>query len=373
MTPPKPPAADHAQAIAAPALAARARLAGRSGNGPPTLKTGMQRIRRGGVFLGLVFIAAVCGYRWLGRDWLDAVYMVVITISTIGYTEHSDLAPAERAFTILVILVGISASAYTLGGFFKMMFEGEIDKALGVRRAAKAIDRLAGHVIICGYGRVGQILAAELQRQDRTLVVIDRDAVRIDQAAVAGHLALSGDATEEGVLESAGIARARTLVTVLPNDAANVFITLTSRNMNPALQIIARGESHSTQKKLLQAGANRVVLPAAIGAQRIASLITHPSAIELMELVAGRSVMDVEIDEVVLPVASPLVGKTVIDTEARRRHGLLVVAVKRAEGQMIFNPDGDFSFAAADTVIVMGKPEDIARFRQDYSVRDAAP
>ena len=332
------------------------------------MKSGLNRIRLGFIVLGLVFIGSVCGYRWLGRDWLEAVYMVVITISTIGYTERSALPAAEQAFTILVVLVGISASAYTLGGFLRMMFEGEIEKALGMRRAARAIDRLQDHVIICGYGRVGQILASELHRQNQALVIVDRDTARIDQAAVAGHLTYTGDATEENVLEAVGIARARTLVTVLPNDAANVFITLTSRNMNAKLQIIARGESQSTQKKLLQAGANRVVLPAAIGAQRIASLITHPSAIELMELVAGRSVMDVEIDEVILPAASPLVGKTVIETETRRRHGLLVVAVKRVEGKMIFNPDGDFTFAAADTVIVMGKPDAIARFRQDYSI-----
>ena len=335
------------------------------------MKSGLQRIRQGFIVLGIVFVLSVYGYRLLGRDWLESVYMVVITISTIGYTEKSALPPAEQAFTIAVVLLGISASAYTFGGFLHMTFEGEVGKALGIRRAAMAIEQLKDHVIICGYGRVGQMLAAELHHQGRSRVVVDRDASRIEQAASAGHVTFTGDATEESVLEAVGLRRAHTLVTVLADDAANVFITLTARDLNPKLQIIARGESPSTQKKLIQAGASRVVMPAAIGAQRIAALITHPSAIELMELVAGRSVMDVEIDELELPQGSKLVGKSVVEIEARRRHGVLVVAVKRADGQFLFNPEGDARFQPGDIAIVMGKPDDIGRFREEFSLGSA--
>jgi voltage-gated potassium channel len=165
-----------------------------------------------------------------------------------------------------------------------------------------------------------------------------------------------------------GIRRAKCLVTVLPNDAVNVFITLTSRNLNPQLQIIARGEQHSTHKKLLQAGANRVVLPAAIGAMRIAAMVTHPSTVELMELVAGRSVLDVEVDELHVPDSSPLVGRTIREIEARSRHGLLVVAIKHSHGGMIFNPEANLSFQSSDIIIVMGRVEDIERFRREYQL-----
>lgn len=294
--------------------------------------------------------------------------MTVITLTTIGYGEHSDLSWVEQLFTVAVILVGLSASAYTIGGLVNMALEGEVEKALGLHRATKAIERMHGHVIICGFGRVGQILAAELKHQRTPLVIVDRDPAKTALAANESHVTITGDATEEETLVSVGIARAKTLVTAFPNDAANVFITLTARDLNPALQIIARAEQPSTQKKLLQAGANRVVLPASIGAQRIAALITRPSTLELMELVAGQSVMDVIVDEIIIPRESPMVGKTVQDTEARRRHGLLVVAVKRAEGSMIFNPDTTFTFAAGDVVIVMGKPDDIARCRNEYRV-----
>lgn len=250
----------------------------------------------------------------------------------------------------------------------QMVAEGEINRALGMRRATRDIEKLKGHVIICGFGRIGQILADEMRRRKQSFVIIDKDNGRLADAREMGILALGGDATEEDTLEKAGIDRAKSLVSALAADADNVFITLTSRNRNPKLQIIARGEFPSTQKKLIQAGADRVVLPAAIGAHRIANMVTRPSIVELMELVAGESTLDIEIDELVLPEKSSLVGKTVMQTEAHRSHGLLVVAVRRAEGEMIFKPNADFAFQPNDTVIVMGRVEDIERFRNFASV-----
>lgn len=326
------------------------------------------RIRRGAIVLGVVFVAAVCGYRGFGWSWLEAVYMVVITVATVGYGEHSQLTPPQQAFTIAVVLLGISAAAYTFGGFLQMITEGEIEKVVGTRRMAREIGELNDHVIVCGFGRIGQILCEELVRHKRRIVVIDSNPERIGHAHCLEYLAQVGDATEEDVLMGVGVDRAKTLVTALPSDAANVFITLTSRNLNRSLQIIARGELPNTQKKLLQAGADRVVLPAATGALRMAAIITRPSTVELLELVAGKSIMDVEVDEVTIPAASPLIGKTVLAAETRRKHGLLVVAVKRAHGAMIFNPDAEFVFETLDTVIVMGKPGDISRFREENRI-----
>lgn len=332
------------------------------------MKSSFNRIRRGGVLLAITFIVAVCGYRAMGWGWLEAVYIVVITLATVGYGEHSQLPPQAQIFTIVVILVGVSAAAYTFGGLLQMMTEGEIEKVVGTRRLANDIAKLQDHVIVCGFGRIGQILCEDLRRSNRPFLVIESSHERIDLARSLGYLAQAGDATEEEVLALAGIARAKTLVTALPTDAANVFITLTSRNLNRSLQIIARGESPSTQKKLLQAGADRVVLPAATGAQRMAAIITRPSTVELLELVAGKSVLDVEIDEVTIPAGCPLVGNTVQTAETRRVHGLLVVAVKRPHGAMVFNPGAEFEFAAGDTVIVMGKPDDIGRFRDENRI-----
>ena len=329
------------------------------------MTTAIDRVRRGGVVLGLTIIIAVVGYHWLGRTWLEALYMTVITIGTIGYGESSTVSDLEKVFTIGVIFVGLASWGYTIGGLLNLALAGELDRALGHQRMSKAIEKLHDHVIICGFGRIGQILGEELKRRHTDVIVVDLNPERTALATAAGLLAYTGDATEEEVLIAMGVQRAKTLVAAFPNDAANVFITLTSRDLNRKLQIIARAEQPSTQKKLMQAGADRVVLPASIGAQRIASIITRPSALEFMELVAGRSVMDVEVDELTIPATNPLIGRSVFDAESRRRHGLLVVAVKRHEGSMIFNPDSDFVFAAGDTMIVMGKPDDLQRFRQE--------
>jgi voltage-gated potassium channel len=325
-----------------------------------------RRIRIGSIIFGIVVGTAVLGYCILGRDPLDALYMVVITISSIGFTERSDLPPAEKAFTILVIIFGMTAAAYALGGVVQLMAEGEIARVLGLRRLTKEIERLSGHVILCGFGRIGHFVAEELHRHEQPFVLIEHAAERVAEAENLGYLVLNGDAREEDVLEAVGVRRAKTLVTALNSDADNVFITLTSRELNGGLHIIARGELPSTRKKLLQAGADRVVLPAAIGAQRIAAMITRPSTVELLELVTGRGVMDVALDELPIGQGSPILDQTVQTIEARRRFSLLVVAVKRASGDMSFSPDEKLRFAVGDTIILMGRVEDIERFRTEY-------
>ena len=331
-------------------------------------RTPLQRVRLGAVVLCLILLVSIVGYRLGGRTWLDALYMVVITVGTVGYGEHSQLAPLEKLWTIGVIIFGISAAVFTMGGFFQMMAEGEIERALHSGRNTRSIDQLRDHVIICGFGRMGRILAHELQTKKQPLVVIDNDLERVHEAHAQGFLALHGDATAEDMLQMAGISRAKCLVTALPSDAANVFITLTARDINANLQIIARSESQPTAKKLMQAGASRVVLPSTIGALRIAAMITHPSTVELMELVAGHSVLDVEVGELTVPAGSRLIGQTIAQSHTRHQHGLLIVAVKKGEGNMIFNPDSDFAFSEGDIVIVMGRVEDIDRFRNEYQM-----
>ncbi len=328
----------------------------------------LRRVRTGALVLVGVFAASVVAYRLAGRTWLDAVYMVIITVSTVGYGEASVLSTGQRWITMGVIVFGISAAVFTLGGFLQMMMEGEIERALHVGRTSRAIDKLSGHIVLCGFGRIGKILAEQLATKRHEFVIIERDPEVLAEAQQLGYLVLAGDATEEPMLIGAGVERARTLVTALPNDAANVFITLTARDLNRGLQIIARGELPSTEKKLIQAGANRVVLPAAIGALRMAAMITRPSAVELMELVAGQSVLDVEVDEIPIRTGSSLVGKTVLEAEARRRHGLLVVAVRQATGNMVFNPGAEVVFQPDDAILVMGRLEDIDRFRRDHAL-----
>jgi len=248
------------------------------------------------------------------------------------------------------------------------MTQGEINRALGIQRVNRELRRLSDHIILCGFGRMGEILAEQLHRHKHSLVILDHDDDRIAEAGQLGYLAVNANATEEDALRSVAIERAKILVTTLPQDADNVFITLTARNLNPKIHIIARGELPSTEKKLIQAGADRVVLPAATGAMRMAAMITRPSMVELVELVAGRHVAEVEVDEITLPEDCQLVGSTLGNSHIRSRNGLLVVAIRRSDDQLHFAPGADMVFAAGDQVIVIGPITDIENFRREFNV-----
>lgn len=325
-------------------------------------------MRRGFALVALVIVGGTLGYRWAGYDWLEAIWMVVITIFSVGYGERSSAPPAVQLLTIGVVILGISAAFYTFGGFLEMVLEGELERALGHRRRTKGIEQLREHVVICGFGRIGQVLAEDLTRQRVPLVVIDSDPLSTAEAGERNLLYLEADATADETLIAAGLQHARTLVTCLPNDAANVFITLTGRNLNPTIQIIARAEHRSSERKLIQAGANRVVMPAANGARRMARLVTRPSTADVVELVTERDDLDFVLDELLVTAESRLGGCTVADTQANRKHRLLVVAVKETDGTMLFNPDGDYRFEVRQIVILMGRPDDILAFRQEYSM-----
>lgn len=218
-------------------------------------------------------LIAVVGYVLAGWGWIDAAYMVTITIFGVGYGEVHPIEPVWlKVFTMAVIFAGCSSLIYVIGGIVQMLTEGEIERMLGTRTMKREIDQLSDHTIICGYGRIGQMLAAELLQHDEPLVVIDRDIERVERATADGFLAMTGDAVNDEDLQKAGLFRARTLATVLPDDARNVFVTLTARDLSETINIIARAESPCTERKLLRGGANSVVMPAAIGAIRIAQL-----------------------------------------------------------------------------------------------------
>jgi len=332
------------------------------------MRSPLQRSRLGAIYLLSIVVVAVIGYRIGGYDWVEAIYMVVITISSVGYGERSNAGPGLQLFSVAVIVFGMSAAVYTIGGFIQMMTEGEIERALGHRRITREIERLSGHVVVCGFGRVGQILAESLGPLKRSFVVIDNDEDRIDEARSRGLLFLKGDAAEEDTLLDAGIERANTIVTSLPNDAANVFITLTCRNLCPNLNIIARAEHESSKKKLKQAGATKIVMPTIIGARQMVRMVTRPSTADLIELVSEGSSLEIELDEVSIPEGNPLSGVTVRETEAHKKYRLLVVAVKQADDQFIFSPDADYTFNCGDIVIIMGNDKDITHFRKHYEL-----
>ena len=259
--------------------------------------------------LALVILGSILVYRLSGQySWLEALWLVIITISTVGFSEASQLPPGLQLFTILVILVGLSVTAYTFTGAIQMLLAGEIDQALGIRRMQKQISQLDQHVIICGVGRIGRHLAEELHGRQLPYVLIENDPEKLDDARELGFLVVDGDATEEEVLTRAGAARAKTIIITLPSDAANVFITLTVREINPDIRVVAVAEHEKTCKKLRRAGADRIVMPTLVGARQLARMITHPTTADLMDLVAEKTYLDLELDEIHVGTRPPAQG-----------------------------------------------------------------
>lgn len=313
-------------------------------------------------FFTLVIAVATLGYMVLGWSPMDAFYMVIITVFAVGYGETIPVeSTAAHIWTILVIVSGWSAVVFTLGGVIKSVTEGELRRATATVRRERTMNQLQNHVIICGYGRMGQTLAGELHQSQVPFVVIDRDEERIAQVEADKFLWLRGDATDEGVLERAGIRRARALATVLPQDALNVFITLTARDLSQTITIIARGEQISTEKKLLQAGANEVILPANIGALRIAHSIVEPTVAALMREIGGGldlSALGIEIDELALNDRGHLIGKTVGELHRLGAGAVMVVGVRRGE-EMLRDDLDAIQLQPGDALVAISRAKEL--------------
>lgn len=331
-----------------------------------------------GVTLFLIICAvAAIGYISAGWSVEDSLYMVIITIFGVGYGEVRPIdSPGLRGLTIMLIMAGYAAVLYTVGGFMQMLIDGELNKALGARKMTKEIERLRDHTIVCGVGRMGSILARELSAAGKPFVVIDTDSLRIQDAQQRGYLVIQGDATEEHVLQQAGIKEASVVATVLSEDATNVFITITAREMNPEVMIIARGENPRTEKKLLGCGANKVVLPTAIGATKVAQLIVRPSAENLLAQIAQHSGVTEELggiglyfNELQVAAGSPLVDRPLGEIEVRSNHGFLIVGIRKVEGGTVMNPPVETVLSAGDLVIVLGHQDDIPQLTEKFSAK----
>jgi voltage-gated potassium channel len=332
------------------------------------MRSPVQRLRIGGVILATIVVTAVLVYHYLGGyEWSEAIWMVAISITSVGFGEHSTEPWYMQLFTVAVVLLGISAAGYTFGGFLQLLLAGELEDAIGHRKMKQDIDQLSGHTIICGFGRIGRTLADDMARHQQKFVIIEQNEENITAARDLGYLCLHGDATEDEMLLAAGCHRAKALITGLPNDAANVFITLTARNLNRDLLIVARAGHGSSERKLRQAGADKVVLPSAIGAQLMSRMIMRPTTADLIELVAEQGNLNVQLDEMRMGDRCTLLGKSIRETNAHSEFRLLVLAIKQASGQMIFNPQADYTLQRDDIIILMGKKSDIERFCQKFA------
>jgi voltage-gated potassium channel len=308
------------------------------------------------ILVGIIGMGTA-GYTLIeGWPLFDALYMTVITLATVGFREVHDLSDQGKAFTILLIVFGAGIIAYAVGSLIQFMVEGQLRQILGRKKLEKEIEKLQRHYIICGYGRIGTFIGREFLARPIPFVVVEKDELLCERLANEGILFVRGDATDDETLIAAGIHRAKGLITAVTSDTANVYITLTARGLNPELFILARAGEEGSEKKLIRAGASKVISPYTIGAARMAQAVLRPSVVDFIEIATAGHNLELQLEEIRVTPASGLVGKTLISSGVRKELGVIIVGIKKDDGRMVFNPASATVIESGDILITLGEP-----------------
>jgi voltage-gated potassium channel len=308
----------------------------------------------------VVLVVGTLGYLVLGFDPLDAAYQTVTTVTTVGFREVQPFSRAEQLYTMVLILVGVGTVLTTFTVVVEAFIEGQLGDHFGRRRMERKLAEISGHVIICGWGRVGRAIAQYLANSGRELVVIDTDP---DRLADVPYPTLLGDATDDEVLRAAGIERASSLVAAINTDAENLYVTLSGRTLRPNLFIVARARTHTSEEKLRRAGADRVVNPQAIGGERMAAFVLQPHVAEFLDVVMHDGSLEFRLEEVPVPPGSPLAGRTIREAHIRDTTGALVLALRLADQTFRTNPDPATVIDAGQILIVVGTGDQLDKLR----------
>ena len=354
--------------------------------GPDSSRLLRERIVVASVALIAIFLMGTFGYYAMGRLYLgkyawdvgECAYMTVITITTVGFGElpHLGRVPYGRAFTVVVLLAGLGVAAYFVSALTTFFIEGEFTKARTRRRMEKLLDQIRDHIIVCGVGTTGVHVVEELVWTKWPLVAVDRDPARLErlqELSINMLPTVQGDATEDDVLERAGIRRARGIVAALTDDKDNLFIVVSARQLNPTLRIIAKGVDIAAADKLKRAGADSVVNPAFIGGVRMVSEMIRPQVVEFLDLMLRDKDKNLRIEEVLVPKGSPLVGKPIFEAQIRRHTNLLVVAVREPPaapsqpGKFVYNPGPETRIVEDMALIVLGETESVHKLRSSIA------
>lgn len=285
--------------------------------------------------------------------------MTIITMSTVGFSEIKELSRFGRIHTIYIIGSGLTIGAYTIGSLLKLVVEGELTQTIGRRKLDKIISSLKNHYIICGYGRIGRLIVKELHSKKINFVVIDNDPEAIEQLKIEKHNYINMDATTEEAMEYSNIDKAKGIVTCVKSDADNVFITLTAKSINPEIFILARGSDERVELKLQRAGASKVILPYLIGGRRMAQALIRPTVVDFLDIALFDSELDLAMEELIIRNGSNFTGKNLIESNIRRDFGIIIIAIKKSSGQMIFNPTSQEILEEGDIMVILGKRNDL--------------
>ena len=312
------------------------------------------------IALFVLTAVGVFGYSSIaGMDFTDALYMTVITLSTVGYGEIQPLDHAGRAFTMVLIVGGLGIVFYSVTLIARDVVEGEFQRQFGRRKVLRQLAQMEDHVIVCGFGRMGRIVCKELAAKPVPFVVVEKAPEALRYAEQEEYLCVEGDATEDSVLVEAGIQRARALVAALPTDSENVYVVLTGRELNSHLLIVARAEDDRSERKLLHAGATRVVSPYVIGGHRMAHALLRPAVLDVLDLATHYRSIELQIEEAAVQHGGFGEGLTLLESGIRERLGIIVIAIKKANGDMLFNPTPDSRIEAGDRLVLMGQTQNL--------------
>ena len=322
------------------------------------------RIRNAIIALGIAIILGTLGFRLIeGWSFVDSFYVTVQTLTTVGYGDLPPRSVAGRGFAVIVMLIGVGGVALAASTIVQSVVQSEMVSAFGERRQSKRMSKLHGHYIICGSGRVGSHLVRDLQQANTEFVIVENDGQRAAEFSQRGLHVLVGDATLEETLKSAGVERARGLAACLPNDADNVYVVLTSRDLNPSLHIVARAAEEQAEAKLMRAGANHVVAPTIIGGHRMAISLTKPAVGEFFDSITGSKI-GLSFEQVLVEDGSPLVHQVLRETPIRAELDIVIISIRRANGETVFNPAGDTVIENGDILIAIGRVEALSRLNE---------
>ena len=298
-----------------------------------------------------------------GRGPWDAFYMTVLALTTVE--SPSNLSRAGQVFTVVLLLGGVGAALYTFTLLATVVVEGGLPKRLQRRRHERMLETIKDHFIICGYGRIGSIVARQFTRQGVPYVVIERSPERLQAAIEDGALGVEADASREDVLKRVGIARARGLIAAVGTDAENVYAVLSARVMRPDLFIVGRAETDDATQKLKRAGADRVISPYQIGGMQIAQTALRPAVVDFVELATSSENLDLAMEEITIAASSALASRSILDANLRQRYGVIVVGIQRHDRSMEFNPEPDTAIRVGDKLVVLGRPESLRRLETE--------